>query len=79
MITGGQIRAARAYAKLSAVQLAELSGVARTTVVKAESVNGFPQLTVTSLRSIQDALEKIGVIFGSDGSVNYHPPNDKHD
>ncbi|ABQ31020.1 hypothetical protein Acry_1818 [Acidiphilium cryptum JF-5] len=73
MITGGQIRAARAYAKISAVQLAEMAGVARTTVVKAESVNGPPQLTVSNLNSLQNALEKIGVTFGADGSVNYRP------
>ena len=71
MITGGQLRAARAYAKVSAAELAEMAGVARTTVVKAESVDGPPPLTVTNLRLLQETLERIGVIFGADGSVNY--------
>lgn len=73
MITGGQLRAARAYAKVSAAELAEMAGVARTTVVKAESVDGPPPLTVTNLRLLQETLEKIGIIFGSDGAVNYRP------
>jgi DNA-binding XRE family transcriptional regulator len=74
MITGGQIRAARAYARLSAAQLAELAGVARMTVVKAEAADGVPPLTVTNLRLIQETLESIGVIFGPDGAVNYRLP-----
>ncbi len=73
MITGGQLRAARAYAKLSAARLAEMAGVARTTVVKAESVDGPPPLTVTNLHLLQETLESTGVIFGADGSVNFRP------
>lgn len=77
MITGGQLRAARAYAKVSAVELAQMAGVARTTVVKAEFVNGPPPLTVTNLRLLQETLEKMGVVFGSDGEVNFKPTSDK--
>lgn len=73
MISGGQIRAARAYAKLSAAELAGLAGLARMTVVKAESADGVPRLTVNNLRSIQEALERLGIIFGSDGEVNFKP------
>lgn len=73
MISGGQIRAARAYARLSAAELAELAGVARMTVVKAERVDGVPRLTVSNLRSIQEALERVGIVFGQDGEVNLKP------
>lgn len=73
MISGGQIRAARAYARLSAAKLAELAGVARMTVVKAESADGVPRLTATNLQSIQEALEKTGVTFGPDESVHFKP------
>lgn len=73
MISGGQIRAARAYARLSAAELAELAGVARMTVVKAEAADGVPRLTVNNLSSIQEALEGIGIIFGPDGEVNFKP------
>jgi DNA-binding XRE family transcriptional regulator len=74
MFTGGQLRAARAYAKLSAVELAELAGVGRSTIIKAESVDDIPALTVKKLITIKEALENIGITFGQDGSVNYRPP-----
>lgn len=77
MITGGQLRAARAYAKVSAAELAEIAGVGRTTVVKAESVDGPPPLTVTNLRLLQEALEKLGVTFGKEGEVNFKPTPQK--
>lgn len=73
MISGGQIRAARAYARLSAAELAEMAGIARMTVVKAEASDGIPPLTVTNLRLLQETLEKIGVVFNSDGAVNFKP------
>ena len=77
MISGGQIRAARAYARLSAAELADMAGVARMTIVKAESVDEVPPLTVTNLRLIQETLEKIGVIFGPDGEVNFKPASER--
>jgi len=74
MITGGQIRAGRAFAKLSAAELAQLARLARMTIVKAESVDGVPAVTGANLFSIQRALEEAGVVFGPDGGVNYRPP-----
>ena len=73
MITGGQIRAGRAYARLSAAELAQRADVARMTVVKSESIDGVPPLTAANLLAIQTALEAAGVIFGADGSVNFRP------
>jgi hypothetical protein len=73
MITGGQIRAGRAFAKLSAAELAQLARLARMTVVRAESVDGVPPVTESNLFSIQRALEEVGVAFGPDGGVNYRP------
>ncbi len=73
MITGSQIRAGRAFAKLSASELAALARVARTTVVRAELADGVPSTTAANLFAIQTALEALGVIFGADGSVNYQP------
>jgi DNA-binding XRE family transcriptional regulator len=77
MISGGQLRAARAYARISAAELAEMAGVARTTVVKAESVDGPPPLTVTNLRLLQEALETRGAVFSPDGAVNFKPSSKK--
>lgn len=77
MISGGQLRAARAYARISAAELAEMAGVARTTVVKAEAVDGPPSLTVTNLRLLQEALERVGIIFSPDGAVNFKPSSNE--
>ncbi|GAN82319.1 hypothetical protein Aam_392_001 [Acidocella aminolytica 101 = DSM 11237] len=77
MITGGQLRAGRAYAKISAVKLAELADVGRSTIVKAESTDGIPPITANNLSLIQRTLESLGVIFGVNGEVNYKPPLEK--
>lgn len=73
MITGGQLRAARAYANLTVTELASLAGVGRTTVLKAEAVDGPPKLTVSKLLQLEQALTKLGVSFGPRGEVNYIP------
>jgi hypothetical protein len=73
MITGGQIRAGRAFAKLSAAELAKCARLARMTVVRAESADGPPPITEANLHAIQIALEAAGVTFGPDGSVGFHP------
>ena len=79
MITGMQIRAGRAILRLSANELAEIARVGRTTILRAEAIDGTPSTTAANLHAIRQALEDKGIIFGSDGSVNYRPPNDKHD
>jgi transcriptional regulator with XRE-family HTH domain len=71
MITGAQIRAGRAFAKLSANELATRARIGRTTVVRAELGDGIPSTTAANLFAIQRALEATGVIFGPDGSVSY--------
>lgn len=71
MLTGAQIRAARAFVKLTATELATLARVGRTTVLRAEAVDGVPPTTAANLHAIQQALEDKGVVFGDDGSVNF--------
>jgi hypothetical protein len=73
-ITGAQIRAGRAFAKLSANELASRARVGRTTIARAEVIDGIPPTTVANLFAIKAVLEKAGVTFGADGSVNYHQP-----
>lgn len=73
MITSGQIRAGRAFARISAVELAELARLGRVTVVKAESGEGVPPITKANLHAIKTALEEAGVIFQEDGGVNFVP------
>lgn len=63
MITSGQIKAARALVGITASKLAELSGVAYTTVVRMESSDGIPAGQVKTLDAVQRALEEAGVEF----------------
>jgi hypothetical protein len=48
---------------MTATRLAELSGIAYTTVVRMESSNGIPSGQVKTLDSVQKALEEAGIEF----------------
>lgn len=75
MISGAQIRAARGYVRWSTATLADRAGVARSTVVRAEGVDGVPPITRANLRAIETALTAAGVLFdAANGSVGYRPP-----
>ena len=63
MITSGQIKAARALIGMTATRLAELSGVAYTTVVRMESSNSIPSGQVKTLDAVQKVLEEAGIEF----------------
>ena len=63
MITSGQIKAARALIGITASKLADLSGVAYTTVVRLESSDGIPAGNVKTLDAVQKVLEEAGVEF----------------
>jgi len=63
VITSGQIKAARALVGMTAVKLAELSGVAYTTVVRMESSDGIPSGQVKTLDAVQRVLEEAGIEF----------------
>jgi transcriptional regulator with XRE-family HTH domain len=63
LITSGQIKAARALLGVTATKLAELSGVAYTTIVRLESSSGVPSGQVRTWDAVQKALEKAGIEF----------------
>ena len=63
MITSGQIKAARALLGLTAVNLAELSGVGFTTIVRLESADGVPRGNIKTFDAVQKALEHAGIEF----------------
>ena len=63
MITSGQIKAARALLGMTASRLADLSGVAYTTVVRMESSVGIPSGQVKTLDAVQKVLEEAGIEF----------------
>ena len=67
MITGIQIRAARALLGWSASRLAINAGVSYPTVQRAESVDGIPNMRTGSLAALQNTLQIAGIEF-LDGS-----------
>ena len=63
MITGIQIRAARARLNWSAVEAAEKSGVTRNTILRLESHDDVPPSRSQSLIDLRMAFEAAGVEF----------------
>lgn len=63
MITGSQIRAARALVGWTTQTLAERSGVHYATLSRAEQSEGVPNTRAQTLMAVQGALEAAGVEF----------------
>jgi transcriptional regulator with XRE-family HTH domain len=63
LLTGGQIRAARAFVGWSARDLAERAGLGLSTVQRAEASDGEPSITKANLAAIRTSLETAGVEF----------------
>lgn len=62
-ITGAQIRAARAFIRWSAKDLAVAATVGVATVSRAEVEDGRPTITAANLKAIKTALETAGIEF----------------
>ena len=63
MLTGAQIRSARAALGWSARDLAVKAGVATKTIMRLESVDGIPQSRTGTLLEIKAVLESAGIEF----------------
>lgn len=63
VLTGSQIRAARALLKWSAHDLAIKCGVSYAAIQRAESVEQMPNMQSRNLAAIKSALEAGGVVF----------------
>jgi transcriptional regulator with XRE-family HTH domain len=63
LLTGPQLRGARAMARMEQERLADLAGVAVTTVRRLEAENGLLEARTVTLRKLQEALEAAGVEF----------------
>lgn len=63
IITGGQMRAARAFLRWSADDLAKASHVGVATIRRAEAEDGVPNLLVNNMEAIRHALEDAGIEF----------------
>ena len=66
MISGAQIRAARALLGISATELASRADVGWATIQRFEAADGVPHSRSRTLQRIQDTLEDAGVIFLGD-------------
>jgi len=63
MLTGEQLRAARAMLKLEQGQLADLSGVSADTIKRLERMDGPLSANAKTIDSLQRTLEGEGVVF----------------
>lgn len=63
VLTGSQIRAARALLKWSGHDLAERSGVSYPAIQRAERVDDMPNMQAKNLLAIKSALESGGCVF----------------
>ena len=66
MISGAQIRAARALLGMSASELARRAGIGWATVQRFESAEGIPESRSGTLQRIKETLEAAGVMFLGD-------------
>ena len=63
MITGAQVRAAKALIRWSGSDLAEKANVGLSSIRRIEAFKGVPESSVKVLNAIQKALEAAGVEF----------------
>ena len=63
MITSSQLRAARALLKITAIDLASISGVGVSTIKRFELSEGIPSGNIKTIDSLKKALEKAGIEF----------------
>ena len=63
MLTGEQLRAARAMLKVEQGELSELSGVSVETIKRLERMDGLLAANTKTLDALRRALEADGVIF----------------
>jgi len=70
MLTGRQLRAARALLNLDRATLAEMAGLSLPTIQRMEAAEGVVRGNVDSLMKVVDALKKAGVELLDDDAVS---------
>ena len=63
MLTGEQVRAARALLRLEQTELAERSGVSLPSIKRFEAMTGAIHARAVTVEKIRRALETLGAIF----------------
>ncbi len=71
MITGAQMRAARALLGIDQRQLAERSSLSLPTIQRMEASDGVIRGNVDSLMKLVDALAAAGIELISEGAVSH--------
>jgi transcriptional regulator with XRE-family HTH domain len=71
MITGAQMRAARALLGIDQRQLAERSGLSLPTIQRMEASDGVIRGNVDSLMKLVDALATAGIELIGEGAVSH--------
>lgn len=66
MISGKQIRAARALLDWSGQELSDRCGISLKTLRRYEPQDGIPSGNTKVLESIKSALEESGIVFSGD-------------
>lgn len=70
MITGRQVRMARAGLKWSGEHLAKVSGVGLSTIKRLEQEDGYPSVRIQNLQAIEQAFLNTGrVSFEGESNV----------
>lgn len=71
MLTGEQIRAARALARIEQAELARRCGLSIETIKRLERIRGPVEANTRTLKSLAVAFESLGIRFeGPDGKAN---------
>ena len=63
MITSSQLRAARALLKITASDLADISGIGISTIKRFELSEGIPSGNIKTIEALKKALEVAGIEF----------------
>ncbi len=78
LVTGSQLRAARAMLRMEQETLAQKAGVSANTIRKLENSEGQLEGRLSTIRALQHALEEAGVEFipgnGSGPGVRLREP-----
>lgn len=70
MVTGPQMKAARALLAMDQRELAAASGLSLPTIQRMEACQGTVRGTVESLMKVVDALQQAGVELIAEGAVS---------
>jgi hypothetical protein len=74
MITGSQIRGARAMLAWDVRTLAERAGISEATIRRGEATDRVPTMRSDNLAALQRTMEVAGIVFLDEGDVRTGGP-----